>query len=281
MTAAPSDHSALSYVRSLGLLTWHALAQLVRAPTHSRRGDARRRLARGWLVLVACCAVAILILMAAFDVGAISLMPPRGTASLWPVRVFTDLAKATYVLRGLGLLLLLILLVAAALRGTRRAIALGIGLRVEFLLLSVLLPMLAGEVIKGVVGRGRPFVGGAANSFNYSHFAWTEAFASFPSGHAIVAFALVIAVPAVWPRLHIAMWIYAVLIAISRVVLLAHHPSDVVAGALVGIVGAMFVRYWFASRHLIFVIGSDGTIRPRAGPSFRRLKGVAQRPLAP
>jgi len=281
LSAAPSDPSARGYVRNLGSLTWHGLAQLARAPTHSRREQARQRLARGWLVLAACCALAIVILMTTFDVRAISLMPPRGTVSLWPLRAFTDLAKAAYVLRALGIALLAILLVAAALHGTRRALALGVGLRVEFLLLCVLLPILIGEVVKGVVGRGRPFVGGAANAFNYSHFAWTEAYASFPSGHAIVAFALAIAVPAVWPRLRIAMWIYAVLIAISRVVLLAHHPSDVVAGALVGIVGAMLVRYWFAARHLIFVIGSDGAIRPRAGPSFRRLKGVAQRRAAP
>lgn len=281
MSAASADRSAPGYVRNLGSLTWHGLAQLLRAPTHSRKEDARRRLARSWLVLAASCALAIILLMATLDVSAISLMPPRGTASLWPVRAFTDLAKAAYVLRVLGFAMLAILLVAAALRGTRRALALGIGLRVEFLLLAVFVPILVGEVIKGVVGRGRPFVGGGANAFNYSHFAWTEAYASFPSGHAIVAFALAVAVSAVWPRLRVAMWIYAILIAISRVVLLAHHPSDVVAGALVGIVGAMFVRYWFASRHLIFVIGSDGTIRPRAGPSFRRLKGVAQRRLAP
>ena len=46
------------------------------------------------------------------------------------------------------------------------------------------------------------------------------------------------------------MIVYAVLIALSRLVLLAHHPSDVVAGALVGVIGAMLVRYWFAARRL-------------------------------
>ena len=35
------------------------------------------------------------------------------------------------------------------------------------------------------------------------------------------------------------MILYALLIAATRLVLLAHHPSDVVAGALVGIIGAM------------------------------------------
>ena len=49
--------------------------------------------------------------------------------------------------------------------------------------------------------------------------------------------------------------------------LLAHHPSDVVAGALVGIIGAMFVRYWFAARRLGFAIQRDGSIVSLVGPS--------------
>jgi len=58
------------------------------------------------------------------------------------------------------------------------------------------------------------------------------------------------------------MILYALLIASTRLVLLAHHPSDVVAGALVGIIGAMAVRYWFAARRLSFAIRADGTIVP-------------------
>ena len=58
-------------------------------------------------------------------------------------------------------------------------------------------------------------------------------------------------------------------IALSRLVLLAHHPSDVVAGALVGVIGAMFVRYWFAARRLGFTIHGDGTIVALVGPSLR------------
>jgi undecaprenyl-diphosphatase len=68
------------------------------------------------------------------------------------------------------------------------------------------------------------------------------------------------------------MIVYAILIAASRLVLLAHHPSDVVAGALIGIVGAMFVRYWFAARRLGFAIGHDGTIVPQR--SIFRLSGI-------
>jgi membrane-associated phospholipid phosphatase len=59
------------------------------------------------------------------------------------------------------------------------------------------------------------------------------------------------------------MFIYAVIIALSRLVLLAHHPSDVVGGAVVGLACAMLVRYWFAARRLGFRIGKGGQIVPR------------------
>src|SRR5260370_10839807 len=119
-------------------------------------------------------------------------------------------------------------------------------MRLQFLFFAVLVPVLTGEVIKWIVGRGRPFAGGKANAFNFMHFAGTEAYASFPSGHAIASFALAFAVSAVWPRAGPVMMVYAVLIAVSRLVLLAHHPSDVVAGAFIGVIRAMCVRYWFA-----------------------------------
>jgi membrane-associated phospholipid phosphatase len=77
------------------------------------------------------------------------------------------------------------------------------------------------------------------------------------------------------------MIVYAFLIIVSRLVLLAHHPSDVVAGALVGVVGAMIVRYWFAARHLAFTIHRNGAIAGLAGPSTTHLKRVAREAFAP
>ena len=85
-------------------------------------------------------------------------------------------------------------------RGTARSLLLGLGTRLQFLFLAVLVPVLAGELLKWAVGRGRPFVGGEANAFHFSHFAGSEAYASFPSGHATTAFALAFAVSALWPQ---------------------------------------------------------------------------------
>jgi len=267
-------------LRLFGTL-WASLAQLVRAPSHSRRAECRRRSARQVLWIAAGLSALIIALMYWLDVAEIRAMPPRGTARLWWVRIVTDFGKGAYVLWTLAGLLCAVLIVSAALHGTARSLLLGLGTRLQFLFLAVLVPVLVGDLLKIAVGRGRPFVGGEANAFHFSHFHGSEAYQSLPSGHAITAFALAFAISALWPRLRYLMIIYALAIAASRLVLLAHHPSDVVAGALVGVVGAMFVRYWFAARRLAFAIGHDGTVLPLSGPSLERFKRVARSPFGP
>ena len=281
MSARPGGAAATGYVGEVCSLAWSSLTQLVRAPSHSRRAAAARRWALNSLWLTVSMGVAIILLMVAFDATEIGWMPPRGTAALWPVRILTDFGKSAYVLWTLAAILLLVALLLPRARGRARPVLAGFGIRLLFVFFAVLLPVLAGEAVKNIVGRGRPFVGGQANAFNFSHFAGTEAFASFPSSHATAAFALAFAVAAVWPQLRAVMLVYAVMIGASRLVLLAHHPSDVVAGALVGVIGAMLVRYWFAARHLAFTIRPDGAIEPLAGPSLGHLKRVARGAFAP
>ena len=253
-----------------------SFAQLVRSPSHSRRAEAARRSARHVLWLIIGLGTAIVVLMYLLDTAEIQLMPPRGTPALWWVRILTDFGKTAYVLWALFILMAVVLIASAAMRGMARTLLLGLGTRLQFLFLAVWVPGLAGEVLKWAVGRGRPFVGGEANPFNFQHFAGSEAFASFPSGHANTAFALAFAVSALWPRTLLFMLCYALVICATRLVLLAHHPSDVVAGAMIGVIGAMLVRYWFAARRLGFAIDRDGSIAALPGPSLDRLKRVAR-----
>jgi membrane-associated phospholipid phosphatase len=270
-----------NYLARFATLGWLSLAQLVRSPSHSRRAEAARRAARHVLWLTAGLGAAIIVLMVAIDAWEISQMPKRGTPSLWWVRILTDFGKDEYVLSALGVLLIAVALAAPAFRGIQRSLLLGLGTRLQFLFLAVAVSNLVTEVLKYGVGRGRPFVGGEANAFHFSHFAGNPAYYSFPSGHATTAFALAFAVSSVWPASRFVMALYAVIIAATRLVLLAHHPSDVVAGALIGIIGAMFVRYWFAARRLGFAIQRDGSIVPLVGPSSGRLKRVARGAFAP
>jgi undecaprenyl-diphosphatase len=281
MYASTGVGEPTSYLAQLMLFVRLSLVQLVRPPSHSRRAEAARNLARHTLWLVGFGAIAIVILMVALDAREIALMPPRGTAALWPVRILTDFGQSTYVLWLLAAILFVIALVSPRLHGMSRVMLVSFGTRIQFVFFAVLVPVLGGEVIKYIVGRGRPFVGGKANPFNFAHFAGTEAYASFPSGHAITSVALAFAISVLWPRLRGVMIIYAVVIIASRLVLLAHHPSDVLAGALIGVVGAMMVRYWFAARHLAFAIRRDGIIAELTGPSATHLKRVAREAFAP
>jgi membrane-associated phospholipid phosphatase len=153
--------------------------------------------------------------------------------------------------------------------------------RLGFVFAAIALPGLFVTIVKRLIGRARPFVGGEADPFLYVPFSWRPEYASLPSGHATNVFAALVAVGLVCPRLRPIMLVYALTIAASRVIVLAHHPSDVIAGAVAGMVGALLVRDWFAARRLGFVIDHDGQVKALPGPSLRRLMTVARQFMAP
>jgi membrane-associated phospholipid phosphatase len=263
MAAPVTGDEAASYFARLGRLVLSLIRPLTGPSSDPHAKEAARKFRRQALVLIALGAIAVAVLIFAVDFPEIKLMPLRNSPSLWPVRILTDFGKAAFVLWSIFVLLVATTLVAAGARDTLRVRLLRLATELQYLLLAVLAPILAGELIKWIVGRGRPFVG--PDPFTFSHFSGASAYASFPSAHAITSVALAFAVSVLWPRLRVPMVVYAVLIIASRLVLLAHHPSDVTAGALFGVIGAMAVRYWFAARRVGFSIGHDGAILPAAG----------------
>ncbi|MFZ5712571.1 MAG: phosphoesterase, partial [Bradyrhizobium sp.] len=171
---APADSAPRAgYPAQVLAVTRRGLAQLVRSPSHSRRAEAARKLARHSLWLAVAGSIAIIALMVTFDQTEIQLMPPRGTPSLWPIRILTDFGKDEYLLSVLGAALVVLAFAAAGLHGTRRALLLGFGTRLQFLFLSVAVSALVTEILKYVIGRGRPFVGGTPNPFNFVPFEGT------------------------------------------------------------------------------------------------------------
>lgn len=90
--------------------------------------------------------------------------------------------------------------------------------------------------VKQVVGRTRPYV--LANEGRYETKLMgpvEKEWNSFPSGHTADAVSAARAVARVWPELRVPAYAAAAVIAAIQIPRCAHYPSDIAAGALVGL----------------------------------------------
>jgi len=277
MTAANGvdrEMEAQSVLRRCGANVAASVAILLRPPRHKAQNlwpMSGRRSAIAMAVAVTVF-LAVMLLFDAATVRAVGHLPRWID---WSFDQITDFGKSGWFLWPLGILFLILAALPSLPRMAQLVVA-AVMVRVGFLFAAIGAPGLFDTIIKRMIGRARPLVGGSLDPYLFSPFKWTAEYASLPSGHATSAFAALVAFTVLWPRARSVFWIYALLIAASRVVLTAHFPSDVVAGAALGTVGALFVRRWFALRGLGFSVRADGTIHQFPGPSLKRIKSVAR-----
>ena len=141
MSLQSGAEGSTGYLSRLFTIVSTSATPLISAPSQPHRAEARRRLARHALLTSTVAAILVVALMIWFDAQEIALMPPRGTASLWPFRILTDFGKDNYVLLLLAVLLLAVLLVAPALHGPAERRLLAIGLRLQFMVLAISVPL--------------------------------------------------------------------------------------------------------------------------------------------
>ena len=235
---------------------------------------------RQLLIGAALVVVVVLLGMVLIDAGATRFARtlPRGVVDFF--NFLTDFGKGAWVLWPLGLAFVVLAALPQAITPIARAVQAALLVRVGFLFVAGGLPGLFSALIKNMIGRARPGVPGRIDPFVFDPFHWTPAWAGMPSGHATTAFAVLAAVSTLWPRWRTAALIYALLIAISRIVVQAHFFTDTLLGAVVGIGGVILIRRWFAAQRLGFSIAADGSVHAFPGPSVRRIKAVARELLA-
>ncbi len=97
--------------------------------------------------------------------------------------------------------------------------------------------LLVNVTVKPLVARLRPFALSGASLLVSPPTDY-----SFPSGHASVSFAFAEAIRPLGKRFLVCAYILASLIAFSRLYLYVHYPSDVLAGALAGVLCGIAAR---------------------------------------
>ncbi len=158
--------------------------------------------------------------------------------------------------------------------GARTDAALGVLAGRAFFLIAVnAVSGLLSLAVKMTFGRARPRLYDVVGPFHFDLFSVKSSVLSFPSGHAVTAFATATALAFMAPRAAKALIGIAILIGISRVVTGAHYTSDVIAGMAVGIATVVFLRRAFAARGIVFRLRAAGIELRGAGlvwPALRR-----------
>lgn len=114
------------------------------------------------------------------------------------------------------------------------------------------------EIIRFFYHRPRPFTDLSVNHLLTSN-EW-----SFPSGHSAFFFALSTAVYLYNKKWGILFFIGAILITISRVIAGIHYPSDIIGGAIIGIVVAC-VTYYLVRKFVSTTRHTDGIVDGTTG----------------
>lgn len=213
-------------------------------------------------VVLPLVAISVLALAAYFllDAWAASLYDRWPDWVYRPARFLTDLGKSAWIIWGA----IAIILGGIVLRGLsreerrRRLGAQAIGMA-SYVLASVAISGLIANLFKRAIGRPRPELSGEHGLFSVNPFMHDSVYESFPSGHATTDGAFWAALALLYPPLRWPFLVFGLYLALTRVFVGAHFPSDVTVGFGWGVWFAFFMAVIFA-RHGIVFSHKDGKL---------------------
>lgn len=189
-------------------------------------------------------------------------------------RLVTDVPKAGKYLYALGATILVLRLLALGAGGERRARLISWSFAAIYAFCAIAASGILVNILKFLFGRARPklwFHDGIAG-FNPLDFA--SDWHSFPSGHSADAFSIATVLTVFFPRFAPLFYLWAVLSALSRVVVGAHFPADAVMGAAIGLSVALATYHIFEHRGASPRAAVAGTARWRASPGLFTARAI-------
>lgn len=122
-----------------------------------------------------------------------------------------------------------------------------------YLLLAIVVSGLICDLFKNICGRARPELLFQHGFYGFYWLKFHARYWSFPSGHSTTISALAVGLAMIWQRSNWLAWLWvflALIVAISRVLVSAHYPSDVLTGFYLGSFTAIWLHGKFKWQEL-------------------------------
>lgn len=178
--------------------------------------------------------------------------------------LITDIGRAPYLMLASALVFTWAMVSRRRLRDiTARTRKLHIAHAAAYVFASVSIASLTANIAKQLIGRARPPQFGDWGTFGFSPLSGDFLFQSFPSAHSTNFGALFMALALLFPRYRLLFVLAAIWLAMTRVMINVHYPSDVIGGLAWGSWCALAIAAVFSRYRLVFATGDAALPRPR------------------
>lgn len=97
--------------------------------------------------------------------------------------------------------------------------------------------------LKEIFGRARPYLFLEQGIYGFFYFIHQYNYLSFPSGHTLIAFSIAGFFGYIFPRYKISYMVFAIVVALSRIICQKHYLSDVIVSVYIALCSIPIIFY--------------------------------------